>query len=82
MIADGYTILVTWPQHEGGKHKQDVWYAHLSDQTEAVRAVQNASGAMNDAKVEILGQVAEQTLVEQGVARGAVKKGNPGPEFG
>lgn len=77
MIADGHTILVTWPQLEGGKHKQDVWYAHLSDQAEAVKAVQNACGAMNDAKVEILSHIAEDSLREHGVSKGAVKRGRP-----
>src|SRR3954451_9406150 len=23
----------TWPRYDEGKHKQDVWYAHLSDQS-------------------------------------------------
>jgi hypothetical protein len=77
MIADGYTILVTWPQYEGGKHKQDVWYAHLSDQAAAVKAVQNASGAMNDAKVEILSHMDEDSLRDHEVPQGAVKQGPP-----
>lgn len=76
MIADGYTILVTWPQISGDRHNQDVWFAHLSDQAEAVKAVQNASGAMNDAKVEILGHMTADMLGEHGVLKGAVKKGD------
>jgi hypothetical protein len=34
--ADGYTILVTWPQYSAGQHKQDVWFAYLSEQAAAV----------------------------------------------
>ncbi|MBJ7401895.1 MAG: hypothetical protein JHD07_00705 [Bradyrhizobium sp.] len=79
MIAVGYTILVTWPQLSGDQHKQDVWFAHFSDQEEAVRAVQDASGAMNDSKVEILGHMTAETLREHGVPKGAVKKGDPLP---
>lgn len=80
MIADGYTILVTWPQISGGQHKQDVWFAYLSDQAEAVKAVQNACGAMNDAKVEILGHMTTETLREHGLSKGVVKKGDPLPD--
>jgi hypothetical protein len=36
----------------------------------------------HDAKIEILGQVSEPRLVEQGVQRGAVKKAKDGPELG
>ena len=82
MITEGYTVLVTWPDFSIGRHKQEVWYARFSEQADAVAAVQNASGALNDAKIEILSSVAEQTLVEQGLARSTVKKANPGPEFG
>ncbi|MGY4432808.1 hypothetical protein ACVWWO_005285 [Bradyrhizobium sp. F1.13.1] len=79
MIADGYTILVTWPQVSGDRHNQDVWFAHLSDQADAVKAVQNACGAMNDAKVEILGHMTADTLRQHDVPKGAVKKGDPLP---
>lgn len=79
MIADGYTILVTWPQLASNQHQQDVWFAHLSDQAQAVKAVQNASGAMNDAKVEILSHMTADVLRECGVAEGDVKKGDPLP---
>lgn len=79
MIADGYTILVTWPQLSGDRHNQDVWFAHLSDQAGAVKAVQDASGAMNDAKAEILGHMTADALREHGVPAGAVKKGDPLP---
>ena len=79
MIADGYTILVTWPQVSGDRHDQDVWFAYLSDQAEAVIAVQNACGAMNDAKVEILSHMTADGLREHGVSKGAVKKGDPPP---
>lgn len=75
--AEGYTILVTWPQYSEGEHKQDVWFAYLSDQAAAVQAVQNASGAMNDAKVEILGQASKVALLEHGVSKGAVLKAPP-----
>lgn len=76
MKADGYAILVTWPEYSGGQHKQEVWYAHLEDQTEAVIAVQNACGAMNDAKVEILGALNEELLLQHGLTKGDVRRAN------
>jgi hypothetical protein len=75
--ADGYTILVTWPQYSAGQHKQDVWFAYLSEQAAAVQAVQNACGAMNDAKIEILGQASKDALLEHGLSKGAVKRAPP-----
>ncbi len=51
-MADGYTILVTWPEFRGRRHVQDTWYAHIPDQGDAVKSVQEACGALNDAKIE------------------------------
>lgn len=73
-MADGFTILVTWPQVSDGKHVQDTWYAHLGDQAAAVRAVQEASGALNDAKIEILGPLQHDELLAHAVAEGEVGK--------
>jgi hypothetical protein len=72
--AAGYAVLVTWPEMRNGKHLQDVWYAHLGGQLEAVRAVQEACGALNDAKVELLNHLSEAALQDHGVSAGAVKK--------
>lgn len=41
-----------------------------------MKAVQNAWGAMNDAKIEILGHMTADALREHGVPKGAVKKGD------
>ena len=73
-MTDGYTILVTWPQMSEGRHTQDTWYAHLADQTEAVRAVQEASGALNDAKIEILSPLSHQDLLDLDVPEGKITK--------
>ena len=72
--AEGYTILITWPQVSEGRHLQDTWYAHLADQAEAVRAVQAASGALNDAKIEILGPIGHKELLKLAVPEGEVAK--------
>lgn len=72
-MADGYTILVTWPEFRGGLHVQDTWYAYIPDQADAVKAVQEACGALNDAKIEILGPLLHESLIENGVPEGAVK---------
>lgn len=73
-MSDGFTILVTWPQTNGTKHRQETWYAHVSGQADAVRAVQEACGALSDAKVEILGALLHCSLLEAGVAEGGVRK--------
>ena len=73
-MADGYTMLVTWPQMAEGQHVQETWYAHIAGQTEAVRAVEEACGALNDAKIEILGPLQHESLTECGVPEGAVIK--------
>lgn len=67
-------MLVTWPEFSNGRHVQETWYAHLSDQTEAVRAVQEACGALNDAKVEILGPASHADLLNNDVPEGSVKR--------
>ena len=72
--ADGYEILITWPEFREGRHDQAIWYAHIGGQTEAVRLVQQASGALNDAKIEILGPATGDFLNEHGVARGDVRR--------
>lgn len=72
--AIGYSVLVTWPEVQDGKHRQDVWYAYLSDQAEAVRAVLDASGALNDAKVELLGPMEESDFHDYEMSPGSVRK--------
>ncbi|WP_155248808.1 hypothetical protein [Bradyrhizobium japonicum] len=74
IAAAGYTILVTWPEVRDGKHAQEVWYVHLGDQLEAVKAVQAACGALNDAKVELLGSLSESRLLAHGVPDGNAKR--------
>ena len=81
MRADGYTLLVTWPQFTGDHHRQDVWFAYVSDQAAAVKAVQNACGAMNDAKIEILGHMTSNSLQAHGVKKGAVREGPRLPDL-
>ena len=72
--ADGYEILVTWPDFREGHHDQEIWYANVSDQAEAVRLVQQACGALNDAKIEILAPAAEAFLANHVVRAGEVKR--------
>lgn len=79
MPADGYTILVTWPELRDGKHVQEVWYAHQGDQLEAVKAVQEACGALNDAKVELLGSISASSLIAHGVLKGCVRRATDSP---
>lgn len=74
LAADGYTMLVTWPEFSGGRHVQETWYAHLGDQTEAVKAVQEACGALNDAKIEILGTMSRSDLLGNKVPEGGVRR--------
>lgn len=73
-MANGYEILVTWPEVKHGQHRQETWYAHIPGQAEAVKAVENASGALNDAKIEILGPLLHTSLVRQDVREGEVRK--------
>ena len=73
-MAEGYIMLVTWPQMSGTAHVQDTWYAHIPDQTEAVRAVQNACGALNDAKIEILTHLSHDRLLELNIREGTVER--------
>lgn len=70
--AIGYAVLVTWPEFQRRRHVQHTWYAYHGDQTEAVKAVQDACGALNDAKVEILGPVSKATLERNGLSPGSV----------
>jgi hypothetical protein len=77
--ADGYAILVTWPELRDGKHVQEVWYAHQGDQLEAVKAVQEACGALNDAKVELLGSLSASSLFAHGVPKGRVRRATHSP---
>lgn len=79
MPAAGYAVLVTWPEFRGGKHVQEVWYAHHGDQLEAVKAVQEACGALNDAKVELLGALSQSGLLAHGVSKGNVKRATDSP---
>ena len=72
--AAGYAVLITWPEMRNGKHAQEVWYACFSEQLQAVRAVQEASGALNDAKVELLGSLSESALRDHGVPSRGVKR--------
>ena len=72
--AAGYAVLVTWPEVRDGNHAQEVWYVHLGDQLEAVKAVQAACGALNDAKVELLGSLSESRLLAHGVPDGNAKR--------
>ena len=69
--AAGYAVLITWPEMRDGKHVHDLWYACFSEQLQAVRAV---SGALNDAKVELLGSLSESALREHGVPSRGVKR--------
>lgn len=48
---------------------QEIWYAHVGDQIQAVKAVQDACGALNDAKIELLRSIAYSALVDHGVAK-------------
>jgi hypothetical protein len=72
--AVGYAVLVTWPEMRDGKHVQDVWYAYQSEQLQAVTVVQEACGALNDAKVELLGPLSEAILREHNVPPGGASR--------
>lgn len=73
-MANGFTILVTWPEMRDGKHVQETWYAHIPQQLDAVKAVQEACGALNDAKIEILGALSHDSLVEYRVPEDGVQR--------
>ena len=74
-MSDGFTILVTWPEMRQGKHIQETWHAHVPQQSDAVKKVQEACGALNDAKVEILGTLPHDALVALEIPEGQVRKG-------
>lgn len=73
-MADGFTILVTWPEMRDGKHVQETWHAHIPQQSEAVKAVQEACGALNDAKIEILSALSHDSLVKYRIPEREVRR--------
>lgn len=71
-MLEGFSILITRPR--GQDPYQEAWLAHIPDQADAVVAVQNAAGELNDSKVEILNAMSHSELSEAGVLEGQVRK--------
>jgi hypothetical protein len=75
-MANGFTVLVTWPEIMNSEHRQETWYAHIFGEAEAVKAVQEACGALNDAKVELFGPLLHSSLANLGIPEGEARKQN------
>ena len=71
-MSDGYSILITRPKDL--EPFQETWLAHLANQADAVKAVQNAAAELNDSKVEILNGLSHAELMKLGVAEGRVQR--------
>lgn len=71
-MSDGFSILITRPR--GQEPYQEDWIAHIPHQTDAIVAVQNAAGELNDSKVEILNTMPHSDHANAGVDEGPVRK--------
>ena len=72
-MSDGSTILVTPPKvRNNATHVQETWHANIPQQSEAVTAVQEERGALNDANRNLectFSRISSQTRIAEGEVR-------------
>jgi hypothetical protein len=74
-MSGGYMILVRTPRlGDRVEDWKEIWFAHTPDMERAVKAVETGSGAVEGAKVTVIGTVRHAVLVDQlGVPEGEAR---------
>ena len=72
-MADGYIVEVTNPDASDSEPTKQIWYAHIHDRNQAIKAVRKASGAKRHAAVDIVRPEKHIMLLERlGILEGEV----------